>query len=114
MYYFLDIEQQINRIFRVLDYEELRKKENSSSQNELHDILDGAFYKSLLEAEDGELLKTKEAMTFIFNTDGASICKKSGLTVWPVYLVVNEISNRFSLENVILAGKRIYQKTFSS
>ena len=114
MYYFLDIEQQINRIFRVVDYEDLRKKENSSSQNELHDILDGAYYKSLLEREDGELLKKKEAMTFLLNTDGASICKKSGLTVWPVYLVVNEISNRFSLENVILAGKRTYQKTLHS
>jgi len=107
MYYFLDIEQQINRIFRVVDYEELRKKENSSSQNELNDISDGAYYKSLLEREDGEL-------PFLLNTDGASICKKSGLTVWPVYLVVNELSSRFSLENVILAGKRIYQKTLLS
>ena len=82
MYYFLDIEQQINRIFRVVDYEELRKKENSSSQNELNDISDGAYYKSLLEREDGELLKKKEAMTFLLNTDGASICKKSALATF--------------------------------
>ena len=47
-------------------------------------------------------------MTFLLNTDGASICNKSGLTVWPVYLVVNELSNRFSLENVILAGIHLY------
>ena len=40
----------------------------------------------------------------MLNTDGASFCKKSKLTIWPVYLVINELPTKFSLENVILAG----------
>lgn len=75
-------------------------------ENILYDICDGALYKTLLESEDGDAFKRKEAMTFLLNTDGASLCKSSKLTLWPVYLVINElpINIRFSPENVILAG----------
>jgi hypothetical protein len=52
------------------------------------------------------LFRNKEALTFLINTDGASICKSSKLTLWPVYLVINELDSRFSLENVILAGEK--------
>ena len=57
-------------------------------------------------SEDGHLFRNKEALTFLINTDGASICKSSKLTLWPVYLVINELDSRFSLENVILAGDK--------
>lgn len=105
MYYHLDIEQQLNRILKKINHSELMSSK-TSTPNQLYDICDGRYYKSLLETEDGDLFKRKEALTFLINTDGASICKSSKLTIWPVYLVCNEIplESRFSLENVILAG----------
>jgi hypothetical protein len=105
MYYFLDIEEQIKRILNKISFKDLSRDKISSSAEILEDICDGTYYKSLLESEDGELLKKKEALTFLINTDGASICKKSGLTIWPVYLTINEIRDKFAIKNVILAGK---------
>ncbi len=45
--------------------------------------------------------------TFCLNTDGISLCSKSNLTIWPVYLTINEIDRkcRFSPDLVLLAGK---------
>ena len=42
----------------------------------------------------------------MFNTDGAPVFKSSKMSLWPIYLVVNElpISCRFNKENLILAG----------
>jgi len=106
MFYHLDIEEQLNRIMNRISFDQLIDNKETDS-NELKDICDGNYYKTLLDSEDGELFKKKEALTFTINTDGASICKSSNLTIWPVYLVCNEIPNKFSLENVILAGKSL-------
>jgi hypothetical protein len=75
-------------------------------ENELVDVYDGRLYKELLASEDGESFKRKEAFCFLLNTDGISICDKSKITIWPIYLVINEIpiEERFCIKNVILAG----------
>ncbi len=106
MFYHLDIEEQLSRIMNRISFRSLCQNKVTDS-NELRDICDGNYYNSLLDSEDGQLFEKKEALTFIINTDGASICKSSSLTIWPVYLVCNEISNKFSLENVVLAGNSL-------
>ena len=42
----------------------------------------------------------------MINIDGIAMCEKSTLSIWPVYLVINEIEigSRFYIDNVILAG----------
>lgn len=42
----------------------------------------------------------------MINTDGIALCNKSNLTLWPVFLCINEIEieKRFAIENVIVAG----------
>jgi hypothetical protein len=74
--------------------------------DELVDVYDGTIYKTLLESSDGTLIKTQKAFTFTINTDGISMCDKSKLDIWPVYLVINEIKAeyRYSIENVVIAG----------
>lgn len=51
-------------------------------------------------------------ITLTINTDGMSIYKSSNVTLWPVYLTLNQIksSKRFKLNNVILAGVWIGRK----
>ena len=102
MYYHLDIEQQLQRIMNKINFKDLSENKPHQTNEDMYDICDGAYYKSILERENS--LKNREAFTFLLNTDGASFCKKSKLTIWPVYLVINEHQSRYSFENVILAG----------
>ena len=68
------------------------------------DVIDGAIYQDFLNKEnpDGQ----KDCYTFTLNTDGINLCEKSNLSIWPVYLVVNEIAieERFMPDNIIIAG----------
>jgi len=79
---------------------------NTNLTNDLVDITDGSIYKKLLESEDSHLFENKKAFTFTLNTDGISPYKKSKLTIWPVFLVINELplEKRFSIDNIVLAG----------
>jgi hypothetical protein len=105
MSYYLNIEQQIQKFFSDIDINEI-KTPSSAPQCIISDITDGLLYKKLLETQDGSSFKKKEAFSFILNTDGISICKKSKLTIWPWYLTCNElpICKRFAFNNLILAG----------
>jgi hypothetical protein len=106
MSYYLNINQQIQKIFSEIEINEL-KTVTRSTNNILTDITDGMLYKKILETEDGTSFMKKEAFSFLLNTDGISVCKKSKLTIWPWYLTCNElpISKRFAFNNLILAGK---------
>jgi hypothetical protein len=103
MYYNLDIESQIVNIFKKFKLEDLK---NSNDTNNLTDIRDGRLYKKILESSDGLAITNQEAFTFLLNTDGISSFKKSKLTIWPVFLVINELplESRFSIDNTIIAG----------
>jgi hypothetical protein len=105
MSYYLNINQQIQKIFSEIEINEL-KTLTSSTANILTDITDGLLYKKILETGDGASFMKKGAFSFLLNTDGISICKKSKLTIWPWYLTCNElpISKRFAFNNLILAG----------
>ena len=108
MYYYLDIEKQIEYIFQKNTFSEFDSQ--PSVDNDLIDIKDGRIYKKILSSEDGELIKWNKAFTMSINTDGISFCTKSKLTIWPVYLVINElpIQKRFSIDNVIIAGNNSF------
>ena len=103
MYYYLDVENQIQKIMNKVKLSDL---DNKNLTDDLFDITDGSIYKKLLESEDGHLFANKKAFTFSLNTDGISPYKKSKLTIWPVFLVINELplETRFSIDNTILAG----------
>ena len=64
-------------------------------------------YQNLLQT-DGDLLKSGKAFTFILNTDGISVSDRSNLSIWPIYLAINEIpiANRYSIENIIIGGNK--------
>jgi hypothetical protein len=109
MFYYLDIEHQIKKIFSNVDLNKIRTPTSiptSTPTNNLSHISDGRLYKKMLNSDDGPYIKKKEAFSFLLNTDGISICKKSKLTIWPFYLTINELPNQFDFENLILAGKK--------
>ncbi len=111
MFYYLDIEHQIKKIFSNVDLNKIRTPTSTPTNNLTH-ISDGRLYKKMLNSDDGPYFKKKEAFSFLLNTDGISICKKSKLTIWPFYLTINELPNQFDFENLILAGKKTCFSSF--
>lgn len=68
------------------------------------DIYDGQLYKSY--SSNNGPLSYPENVSFTFNTDGAPVFKSSGVSIWPVYLVINELPYKLRMkkENMILAA----------
>ncbi|KAK3917576.1 Tyrosine--tRNA ligase [Frankliniella fusca] len=81
-----------------LQYKKTRVKKNP---NNIEDIFDGEMYK---EAEN--LMTNPTGITFTFNTDGVQIFKSNTYSLWPVYVVINELppEKRFLSENLIIVG----------
>ena len=104
MYYNFDIVSQLKHILKSSD---ILSENINPSKEFISDIYDSKIYKQIYESDDGYLLKTRQAFTFSINSDGISICEKSKLGIWPIYLVINEIKPeyRYCIENVIIAGK---------
>lgn len=82
--------------------------------NDISDVVDGFIYKNFTKSElENCIDKDKEIiLSFIINTDGISISDKSNITIWPIYLAINEIpkSTRFCINNMIIAGITIGDK----
>ena len=66
-------------------------------------IYDGELYKKLLQHP--EVLLSPHNLSFTWNKDGVPVFKSSSFSLWPLYLVVNDLSpkKRFS-KDMILAG----------
>ena len=63
-----------------------------------------AHFKKLSEKEG--LLSCPDNVSFLMNTDGVPVFKSSKVSIWPLYLVINELnySKRMANENMIFAG----------
>ena len=109
MFYYLDIDRQIKRITANKSF--LKETDDQTFKNKndeiLCDITDGLLYKEILKSDIGDLIKQKQAFTFTINTDGISLSESSNLSMWPVYLAINEVNPeyRYCIENIIIAGK---------
>jgi len=77
---------------------------HESAKGHYHDIYDGQLYKSYCE-NDGPLSK-QENISFVGNTDGAPVFKSSNVSIWPIFLIVNELPYKLRMrkENMILAA----------
>lgn len=69
----------------------------------LEDIYDGSVYKN--EMSNG-FLSNKSNISFTWNTDGVPLFKSSKFSIWPLYLVINELpyEERIKKENIIIVG----------
>lgn len=69
--------------------------------NLIKDIYDGESYRQFLNKLND--YDRKAYVTAIFNTDGAPVFESSNLSIWPIYIMLNEIpiENRFSSTIVV-------------
>ena len=76
----------------------------------ISDIVDGSIYREFLQSAQGKCVLRGNGFTLSLNTDGADPSDKSTISLWPVFLVINEIplEKRYCIENIIIAGKFYY------
>ena len=76
----------------------------SVSSKSVTDIISGTEYHALKEV--GKFLNEKNRITLSLFTDGIPLFKSSGVSLWPVYLLINELprTQRFLRKNMILWG----------
>ena len=71
---------------------------------DLNDIYQGTLYRKYVE--NSGPLSSPDNISFTFNTDGAAVFKSSNVSVWPLFLVINELPYKLRMkkDNMILAG----------
>ncbi|KAH3841159.1 uncharacterized protein LOC127880246 [Dreissena polymorpha] len=109
--YFIEVplESQLLNFFNRPNFAELlkhrfqRKKKKPSN---LEDIYDGELYKKL--SSKGGVLSDSFPynISFTLNTDGVPLFKSSKFSIWPVFLMINELPFKYrrQSENMLFAG----------
>ena len=90
-----------NGFYNDLMYRFNRVKCNGEN---IEDVYDGLNYQQHMT--EGGFLTNKHNISFLWNTDGIPVFKSSKYSIWPLYLVINELppQKRWSSNNIILAG----------
>ncbi|KAK3107860.1 hypothetical protein FSP39_023692 [Pinctada imbricata] len=109
--YFIEIpvENQVRKILQKAGIAEalkqrfVRKKKNSSA---IEDIHDGKLYQELSKPGGPLSADFPYNISLTWNTDGIPIFKSSKVSIWPLYLTINElpVKQRMQTENMILYG----------
>ena len=105
----LPIKEQLQILFNRVNFTTLlleRFKRDTNNTNTIKDIYDGKIYQAF-SRKGGQLSEEfPNNISFILNTDGVTIFKSSKFSIWPIYLMVNELpyKNRKQVENMVLAG----------
>lgn len=106
--YFLEIPviEQVKSFFSQAGFFSSLQGRFKRKRNQMtyEDIYDGEIYRNLFD-NNGPLSK-HENISFVLNTDGAPVFKSSNVSIWPLFLTINEldIKQRMKAENMLLAG----------
>lgn len=102
----IPIEQQLQTMFQrhgfYSDLQHRFHRNNHSTSDE--DTYDGLLYRSHMKSNG--FLTSPHDVSFMLNTDGIAVFKSSNVSLWPIYLQINELpyQKRKLKENVILCG----------
>lgn len=101
----LNIISQLKNLIQRDDFiEEIKypSETEKKTKRNIEDIYDGGHYRNLFS----EINTSITNLSFVFNTDGVPAFKSSNTSVWPIFLMVNELPYRMrtSREFMLLAG----------
>ena len=106
--YFLEmpVKDQMRNLFKQDGFHEMIQHRFKRRVNDgtYEDIYDGDVYKP--HFDNNGILNNPNNVSFSFNTDGASVFKSSNVSVWPLFLVINELPYKIRMkkENMFLAS----------
>ena len=92
--FFISYSHLGNDFLKKLSYRSERVKRHKAN---IEDVLDGEIYKQHFDQHGffhntpPERRKKEIHISFQLNTDGVSTFKSSKTSVWPLYLVINEL-----------------------
>lgn len=66
------------------------------------DIYDGKMYRDFVKTLSNT--DKHQYVTALFNTDGAPVFESSTFSIWPIYIILNEIPPEVRMKNVIVSG----------
>ena len=70
--------------------------------NVIRDIYDGKLYRRFVKSLDSSVQKNYVSVTF--NTDGAPIFESSSYSIWPIYIMLNELPISIRTNQLIVVG----------
>ena len=98
----VDIEHQLTNIFdKPGNWDDIRRYRFADREpGVIKDIYDGKLYRG------NQFLQNPNNISFVMNTDGVPLFKSSPVSLWPVYLSINELppTKRFRRGNQVVAG----------
>lgn len=100
-----DLKVQIKEILeRRGIWEAIEASKSVKATDTINDVTSGLGYKKL--QKDGQFLHNNCNITLTMFTDGVPLFKSSSISLWPVYLLINEIpaKERFLRKNMLLWG----------
>lgn len=105
--YFVEIplQSQLEQFFkRAHFHKNLMHRFSRTTSSNIQDIYDGELYKSF--CSDGGFLCEKNNISLMWYTDGVPLFKSSKISIWPLFLAINELpfKERFKQENLLFAG----------
>ena len=89
-FYYIPVEDQIRRLFtkKILPV----KDSDTKNANLIEDIYDASFYKKFKESIDSNHNSMTSNYSFILNTDGIELSRKSSISIWPVFLLLHKLN----------------------
>lgn len=100
-----DLKTQMKEILeRKGMWEAITLSKDANVTDTINDVTNGLAYKKL--QEEGQFLHNSSNVTLSMFTDGIPLFKSSGVSLWPVYFLINEIpaKERFLRKNMLLWG----------
>ena len=106
-YLHMSITHQISSLFNKRTFVNdilHRFKRKKLNEGHLEDIYDGSLYKQ--HTISGGILNVWNNLSLTWNVDGTPIFKSSKFSLWPLYLIVNELPYHLRMlkENTLFAG----------
>ena len=105
--YFIEVPiiQQLQALIsRKGFYETFQHRFTRPKTDTIRGIYDGSVYRHL--SQDGNILGSPDNISFVMNSNGTPVFKSSKVSIWPVFLIINELPSnlRIAKENMIFAG----------
>ena len=100
----------------IIDFKHAATIDLSEESEFIRDIYDSELYRTFLETVEGKSILDGKGFTMSISTDGCNPSDKSKISIWPIYLTINEIpiGQRYCLDNIIIAGIFIYYNIYTN